>query len=444
MKQIGIILAAPVLSFEAELIRLAQHMGLQVIRRPFDAAELLGVASIEPLTPVVIGIGLPRCDAAVVELLQRGDRRVIGIATTDDEHRLLNQMGVTCVLEGITPENILADLLTCVGFGEVHPQSLAKMELRESIGKGVWSTGAWASNPQGVVESELPTQEPISVAIDTHAHRDVGRVIAVWGPQGAPGRTLTALSLSRLLASMGKRVCLIDADTVAPALTVLTGIVEDASGIVVACRYAQRGSLTGQSFVQLARPIDRECWLIGGISHPDRWEELDARALKDVLNIARTTFDYVVVDVGFGVASSRESNNLLEVPRYLAASSALAQADAVIAVTQSSPLGMSRLLQELSTVESQVTGLLAIAIRQTTQGSSHEAVQSLRAYGVQQEILELPDLQAFLSPMTRIRGNRSRFNRNQRKQWRQLEHWCTRLHQGEGNTTIKVPTLANL
>jgi MinD-like ATPase involved in chromosome partitioning or flagellar assembly len=444
MNQVGIILAAPTLSYEPELVRLAQGSGLPVIRRPLDAAELLGVASIEPATPVVMGIGLPRCDAAVVELLQRGHRQVFGIATTSDEHALLSQMGITCVLEGATPEIILAELLTCVEFGGNHPQPLTIVESRESMSNGVWSTGAWAPTSQEVNETEFATQKPIAAVITPHAHSDAGQVIAVWGPQGAPGRTLTALALSRLLASMGKRVCLIDADTVAPALTMLTGIVEDASGIVVACRYAQRGSLTEQSLVQLARPIDRHCWLIGGISHPDRWEELDARTLKEVLKIARASFDYVVLDVGFGVASSLESNNLFELPRYLAASSALAQADAVVAVTQSSALGMSRLLQHLSTVQSQVTGSLAIAIREVTEGNSHAAIQGLRAYGVQQEILELPDLQAFLSPWTRTSRSRSGLNRKKKNQWRHLEQWCARLDQGEGKTTIKVPTLANL
>jgi Mrp family chromosome partitioning ATPase len=368
----------------------------------------------------------------------------MGIATTGDEHELLSQMGVACVLEGATPESILAELLTCVEFDAVHSQPREIVESREPMSNGVWSTGAWAPNPQEVHELERDTQEPIAAPINTQAHSDEGQVIAVWGPQGAPGRTLTALALSRLLGSMGKRVCLIDADTVAPALTMLTGIVEDASGIVVACRYAQRGSLTEQSLAQLARPIDRHCWLIGGISHPDRWEELDARALKDVLKIARASFDYVVLDVGFGLASSLQSNTLLDVPRYSAASSALTQAEAVMAVTQSSALGMSRLLQHLSTVQSQVTGSLTIAIREVDEGKRHAAIQGLRTYGLQQEILELPDLQSLTLPSNRATRVGKGFMRKQKDQWHQLERWCAHLDQGEGRTTIKVPTLANL
>jgi len=213
---------------------------------------------------------------------------------------------------------------------------------------------------------------------------------------------------------------------------------------VVACRYAQRGSLTQQSLMQLSRPIAQGCWLIGGISHPDRWEELDSRALDDMLTIAVTTFDHVVVDVGFGVAASEASGNLLDVPRFGAATKVIARADALMAVTQTSPLGISRLLQQLPSVQSQIAGSLTIGVREVDTGSFNATARSLRDYGLPHHILKLPEISANYLHASGSQKMPRRFMRRKSDQWRQLERWCADLNQGEGRTTTNVPTLANL
>ncbi|HAN70940.1 MAG TPA: hypothetical protein DCQ36_05050, partial [Actinobacteria bacterium] len=52
-----------------------------------------------------------------------------------------------------------------------------------------------------------------------------GRLVAVWGPMGAPGRTTIAVGIAEALAERGARVCLIDADTYAPSVALALGLV---------------------------------------------------------------------------------------------------------------------------------------------------------------------------------------------------------------------------
>ena len=428
MSAMPVILAAPAHPHESELVRMAPARGIQVIRRPLDAAELLGIASIEAMTPVLIGIDLPRLDTAVVELLLRGNRMVIGLASCVEEREEFLRMGVLVVAQGSDPSTVWHQIAAHLGVGLAkfnHP------EVMTASSSGVWSTGVW--------EPEVAAPQLVAQPI-THAR--VGQVVAIWGPQGAPGRTLTALAIARILAARGNRVCVVDADTVAPAMTLLSNVVEDASGIVVACRYAQRGSLTPQAFMQLARPIDENCWLIGGISHPDRWEELDARALNDVLDIARFAVEFIVIDIGFGLSAQSTNAGLLDVPRYASSSAVLHQADAVLGVTHSSPLGTARLLQQLPTLQSHTKGMLTLGVRATNGHGVSSTVKSLRTYGLHHHILELPSIASARTGSGQ--GSGGGFLRKKSEQWRQLERWCATLNQGEGRTTIKVPTLANL
>jgi len=428
MSEIPIIVAAPTCVHESELVRKAPQFGMRVIRRPLDAAELLGIASIEVSTPVLIGVALPRLDPAVVELLLRGNRRVIGIASSVEERQECIRLGIPAVVQAENSLDIWPEIAGHLGVTSTNSNQAQEIE---SSGSGVWSTGAWAY--------ETPMlQEPAPL----NAYVRSGTVVAVWGPQGAPGRTLTALAIARILAAQGNRVCVIDADTVAPAMTLLSGIVEDASGIVVASRYAQRGSLTHQTFMQLARPIDANCWLVGGISHPDRWEELDARALRDVLEVARSVVDFIVVDIGFGLDAPSQSAGLLDIPRYASATSVLQQADAVLAVTQSSPLGIARFLQHLPTAQGLSSGTLTLGVRAAENHSVPSTVKSLRTYGLQHQILGLPSIAT--ADAGHWFASKGGFLRRKKDQWRQLERWCATVNQGEGSTTIKVPTLANL
>ena len=166
-------------------------------------------------------------------------------------------------------------------------------------------------------------------------------MIAVWGPMGAPGRTTIAIGVAEALAESGRRVCLVDADTYAPSVAMALGIVEEASGLIVACRHADNGSLSPAAMGGLVRQV-RPGWVVlGGLSRPDRWPDLRAGALDRVWAACRESFDVTVVDIGFCLEID-ESAGPWSRSRNAAALTALAAADQVVAVADASASGAAR------------------------------------------------------------------------------------------------------
>ena len=71
------------------------------------------------------------------------------------------------------------------------------------------------------IADALSDEAPITAAPETPLRN---RVIAVWGPHGAPGRSTVAIQLAVEVTRSGQTCALIDADTVAPSLALLLGL----------------------------------------------------------------------------------------------------------------------------------------------------------------------------------------------------------------------------
>ncbi|CAB4903195.1 MAG: hypothetical protein F2923_04080 [Actinobacteria bacterium] len=413
------IVAAPDLDIEPEMVQLAAGSSLRILRRCLDAADLLAVASVEPGTPVVLSAGLPRLTSEVVATLQQSGRTIIGLAHDPADHERLRVLGVTFALVARTPEVVLKQLVTAL-------LSPAVSERKD------WETGAW-SEPDQVVTPPDRLLTKLKSPVD-------GRMLALWGPSGAPGRTTTALAVARLVAAAGKSVCVIDADTSGPALTIMCGVVEDASGVVVACRYAENGTLHTESLLSVVRTVVTGIGIIGGVSHPDRWEELHPHSLRHVLQLCRKTFDYTCVDIGAGVNANSAHQEIFGQQRFSAAAVALEESDAVLAVGIASPLGLSRLLQALSSLSAVAGKEVAIAIRPQDADLGKEALATLRAYGCHQELIAMPRISTHdVVSEKGLRRQRGLFKRRD-DDLSALEAWALRCHYGEGRTTMSVPT----
>ncbi|MEV7620361.1 hypothetical protein AB0N59_09475 [Microbacterium sp. NPDC089321] len=187
---------------------------------------------------------------------------------------------------------------------------------------------------QATVEAAAPAPPP--------------RVIAVWGPQGAPGRTTVAIQLAVELVRAGRRCALVDADSVAPSVALQLGLGDESPGLAAACRRAQLGSLDVAELARLATPVETSAGMLdvlGGLNRPSRWPELAASRLRATLAVAREWQDEIVVDVA---AAFDEDDDLLglEGPqRHAATAAVLLEADAVVAVLSADPLGVSRFLR---------------------------------------------------------------------------------------------------
>ena len=67
--------------------------------------------------------------------------------------------------------------------------------------------------------------------------------MVVWGPAGAPGRTLVATSLAAALAGRGLRTTLVDADPYAASVAQQLGVLDEVSGLLSAARLTGDGAL---------------------------------------------------------------------------------------------------------------------------------------------------------------------------------------------------------
>jgi MinD-like ATPase involved in chromosome partitioning or flagellar assembly len=171
-----------------------------------------------------------------------------------------------------------------------------------------------------------------------------GRVVTVWGPAGAPGRTTVATGLAAVLAIRAPTV-LVDADPYGGSVAQVLGVLDEVSGLLAATRLAGAGTLT-EGFGTLQRFLDERLSVVTGLPRPDRWTEVRPGTVEAVLDVARE-HGHVVVDTGFSLEQdpaadygSRPGRNQLTVD-------ALAAADEVVAVGTADPVGLSRLARGL-------------------------------------------------------------------------------------------------
>lgn len=305
----AIALAAPGLVVESQVIAGAASHGIEIRRRCVDAADLLGACMGGAGLPAVITARLPRLSVDAVTRLRESGSMVIGIAVKPEECAELSALGVDQVIE------------PCASAPEVLTRLSNALE-SGSDSRGVWNVG-------------MPDEMPTDAATPA-------RVIAIWGPAGAPGRTTTALVLARALSQHGRTV-IIDADSAAPSIALALGLAEDLSGLILACRHAETGSLSSRSLASSMSVLSPSYCALTGLMSARRWPELRPRALERVLEQVRADFRYAVVDVGSAFSNGESSLPSLTAP----ADVALAEADVIVAVCHAEPLGAARFLHDL-------------------------------------------------------------------------------------------------
>ncbi|UJP39503.1 AAA family ATPase [Cellulomonas palmilytica] len=176
-----------------------------------------------------------------------------------------------------------------------------------------------------------------------------GRLVAVWGPTGAPGRSTVALNLAAEAAAAGRSTLLADADTYGGCLAQLLGLLDESPGLAAAARAAGQGSLDLVTLARLAPYVSADLRLLSGITRADRWPELPGSALDAVWVVARRLAALVVVDCGFSVEQDEVLSYDTRAPRRNAATlGALTAADEVVVVGSADPVGIQRLVRALS------------------------------------------------------------------------------------------------
>lgn len=328
---------------EAEIVQsLESDPDLVVVRRCPDVADLLAAAAAGLADVVVVSTGQRFLDKEALSSLGQHRVAVVGVARDEGDERVLRQLGVAFVVAADVDPAVLHDALTDA-TGTIDP----------------------AGRP--------PTPEPVGLPADAAVRS--GAVLAVWGPIGSPGRTTVAIALAEQLAARHE-VLLVDADTWGASVAQALAVVDEAPGVVAAARAAEHGTLDRPTLARLAPRAPGGFRVLTGLPRADRWPEVRAAAFADVLQVARTIADVVVVDVGFALEDDEELSYDTSAPRLNGVTlTALAGCDVLVAVGAGDPVGLQRLVrgvQEIAARPAPAPLVVVNKVRDTAVGSRPE------------------------------------------------------------------------
>ena len=414
--------------------------GVTIARRCADVAELLSVAQAGVGQVAVVSFDLRGLDLEVVARLRAKAIRVVGLHPADDEQaqRRLRQLAVPTLL----PLDATADDLAAAfdaaanvdpgasvdpaavepGGGEVTGRlsdlgqppvvdlpgrpAAGDSDSDSADGDGIGDgPGEWSGwGPRGDVDPVDTDRDggrlPDGVDDDSDraaAPPERARIVAVWGPTGAPGRTTVATTLAAELASRGGEVLLVDADTYGGCIAQTLGLLDEAPGIAAACRAAEQGTLDLPVLAGLAPQVLPGLRVLTGLPKAERWTEVRAAALERVLELSRALVSLVVIDCGFCLEDDEELSYDTVAPRRNEATlTSLAAADTVIAVGGADPVALQRFvrgLQELGTVPSPQPLPVVNRVRSAAVGSRPEAriAASLQRFAGLEAVRFVPD-----------------------------------------------------
>ena len=286
VKTLTVIVAGGGAGWEASVLGEIHRAGaLQLHRRCLDVAEVLALSP--HCDAAVLSTDLPGLDADTVLALCRDGVRVIGVGDPDRASRL--------------------------GMEFAHPGEVESSVLN--------SPGGAAPAP-------------------------AGSLIVVWGPHGAPGRSVIAASIAAALSKTGQLVTLVDADSRGGTLAQLFAVLDDVSGLVAACRSANGGDL--RAIEDHAITVDPGLRLVTGVARAEMWAQVRLGPFEVVVRHISEGGDAVVIDVGPGL--DQHTRHLLTV------------ADRVIVVGKSEPVGLARLVRSLHDLQSLGSAISAKAL----------------------------------------------------------------------------------
>lgn len=311
----------------AALARLDQTSGVTVLKRCVDVEDLLAAATTGQADVALVALDAPGLDPSATNHLWRHGVRPVAVtghaAGDPDVAELARQLGIESV--------VAVDDLASVG------------EVVSTVDRGVVDGLA-------VDRTAEVAGEPEDEAPSSGRHR----TIVVWGPTGAPGRTTVALNLAAELARRARAVALVDLDPYGGSVAQQLGILDEVSGVLAGARLASTGHLA-ERFESTCRRVDDGLVVVTGIPRAERWREVRASQVDQMLAAASERGD-VVVDTGFSLddegadASGRASRDTMTL-------GALEAADEVVVVGSADPVGLARLARGLVDLQERLPGI---------------------------------------------------------------------------------------
>jgi MinD-like ATPase involved in chromosome partitioning or flagellar assembly len=330
---------------------LSGRRDLVVLKRCVDVDDLLATASVGQADTAVVALEAPGLDLAAVDRLRASGVRSIAVAPGD-----LAQARVRATRIGLRAV-LRADEVAAL------PDAIT------------------ATEPEPPPEAPEPPERPGGPP---------GRILAVWGPPGAPGRTTVATALAAALA-VHRRTTLVDVDPYGGSVAQVLGVLDEVSGLLAAARLAGAGMLE-EGFSSVQRALDARLTVVTGLPRPDRWTEVRAGTVELLLETA-ARHGHVVVDTGF---SLEQDGELVGRPgRHQMTLAALDVADEVLVVGNADPVGLSRLARALVDLrEAQPTTPVRVAVnrmRPTLGWSERDVAQMVAGFAAPVGLHFLPE-----------------------------------------------------
>lgn len=307
------------------LADLERHRNIVVLKRCVDVDDLLASVTSGQADVAVVSLDAPGLDPASVAHLRRHAVRPVAItsAAADDlDVREQSQRLAIAAVVSVQELSLLPEVVTSV--------------------EGVSDTRARGA--------ETPPQ----LASPSASEAAEGRLVVVWGPAGAPGRTTVATNLAAELARRGSSAVLVDLDPYGGAVAQQLGILDEVSGLLSASRLAGSGHLE-ERFNSVCRGVGEHLAVVTGLPRADRWREVRGAHVERLLEAARTRGD-VVVDTGFSIEEDPGSDFGSRPGRNALTLTALELADEVVIVGSADPVGLARLARALVELRDRSTG----------------------------------------------------------------------------------------
>lgn len=377
-------------SWEAQLVAALERTptGISVVRRCVDLPDLLATAATGTARAALLSAELHRLDRDALSRLAAARVVVVGLHGPGDEaaELRLRQLGLAHVLPAdAAPPDIAAAVV-------------AALQAQEQVGSGQAYSQPLRTLPDLPAPSETALDPGPPLSTEAGVKPGAGRLVAVWGPTGAPGRTTVAIGVASALGQAGIRALLADADVYGGVIAQVLGLLDEAPGLAAAARAANNGTLDVAGLARAAPLVAPNLRVLTGISRADRWPELAPAAVEQVWELARSLAPVTVVDCGFCLEQDEELSYDTAAPRRNGVTLVtLARADVVLAVGAADPIGVQRLVRGLDQLQEVIPDAaprtVLNRVRRSAIGADphHQLGEALERYARVRDVTFLPE-----------------------------------------------------
>ena len=250
------------------------------------------------------------------------------------------------------------------------------------------SLGIAAMSPEPSIDEILTELERDGVPVPPApaSARGTGRVVAVWGPKGSPGRSRIAIEMAALAALKEPGTLLVDADPTGGDLVQLLGIVEEIPTIVWAARSGAKKTLDVDALAGSVRRVGpRGPVLLPGLARPELAADVSEKGLRAAFELFRSAFALTIVDAGPEITDGAGRGGPLD-------RCVLGSADRVVAVCRADPIGIKNFLVGLERLRESVDpDAVVIVANRVLPGREREVDRLLRDRTGSRPVAFVPD-----------------------------------------------------